>query len=210
MAGKLFYPSLLWNISDSPGTIYLSFDDGPIPEVTPWVLSLLKDYHAKATFFCIGDNIRKNPAVFRQVQSEGHSIGNHTYHHLNGWSTAETTYLENVLLAEKTIQTHQNTDPCKLLSSSQKLFRPPYGKITPNQIRQLKKRGYNIVMWDVISMDFDKNTSADRCLKNVITHATEGSIIVFHDSMKAFPILKQVLPKVLEYYSGKNFKFKAL
>lgn len=213
-AGKLLYPSLLWKIPDSPGTIYLTFDDGPIPEVTPWVLSLLKDFNAKATFFCIGENIRKNPTVFIQVLSEGHSIGNHTYNHLKGWKTSTKEYVKNVLLAEEIIRKVQisgfGKQPDPATYNRKKLFRPPYGKITPSQLKKVQRLDYKIVMWDVISMDFDNTFSAKECMKNVTKYSKDGSIIVFHDSIKAFTNLKEVLPEVLEYYGNKGFEFKAL
>lgn len=201
--GSLLAPSLLWNMPRNAKTIYLSFDDGPHPEITPWVLEKLHQYQAKATFFCVGENIQKFPEVFKQLISEGHSFGNHTHNHLKGWKTSTFRYLENVAVAETVIS--------KFLEIKDvKLFRPPYGKIKPSQIKELHKRNYKIVMWDALSVDFDASISAESCFKNVIENCKPGSIVVFHDSEKASKNLKTVLPKVLEYYSEKGFEFKGI
>ncbi len=202
--GSLLAPSLLWNTPRNTNTIYLSFDDGPHPEITSWVLSVLKDYDAKATFFCVGENILKYPKVFQQLISEGHSIGNHTHNHLKGWKTSTSYYLENTLKAENAISKYSKN------TNDQKLFRPPYGKIKPSQIIRLKKLGYKIVMWDALSADFDATISTEDCFKNVIENTKAGSIVVFHDSEKASEKLKSVLPRVLKYYSEKGFEFKGL
>ena len=224
--GKFFYPSLLWNLPKSGNTLYLTFDDGPIPEVTPWVLALLKEYHAKATFFCIGENIVIHPEVFDQILAEGHNVGNHSFNHLNGWKTPISTYIENVEKAEEIIfeklesrnqrqeSRHKKQDFRKenkeKRNKNLKLFRPPYGKITPKQIKLLQGQGFKIVMWEVISGDFDLNISPKDCLNNVIKNSKPGSIVVFHDSIKASANLKEVLPKVLEYFHQKGFEFKAI
>lgn len=191
-----FFASYLWRFSVSKKIVYLTFDDGPIPEVTDFVLTTLKNYNAKATFFCIGDNVRKHPTVFQNIINQGHAIGNHTFNHLKGWKTSTKNYIENVEKAEEYINS--------------KLFRPPYGKIKKLQAKALEKRGYTIVMWDVISADFDQNISNEKCLINVIKNATNGSIIVFHDSIKAKERLEFALPKVLDYFSRKGFEFKAI
>lgn len=195
---KKLYPQLTWDMSTGNRCIYLTFDDGPIPIVTPWVLNILQQYNAKATFFCIGDNVSKHPDEFEQVKAAGHAIGNHTYNHLKGWTTDDNTYLENFLLADKQLNTN--------------LFRPPYGRIKRSQIKSLKqaKPGLNIVMWDVLSGDFDINLQPEKCLQNVIKHTTDGSIVVFHDSIKAFGRLQYVLPKAMEYWSEKGYKFLPL
>jgi len=198
---KKLYPNRITNIK-AEKTIYLTFDDGPIPEITPWVLDILKQYNAKATFFCIGDNIRKHPEVFQQIIKEKHRVGNHTFNHLNGWKTSEEKYIENTLLAEKEIE--------KFSPQKTKLFRPPFGKIKNSQAAKLVKQNYTIVMWDVISGDFDTRISKDKCLSNVLKNASAGSTIVFHDSIKASESLKFTLPKVLDYYAEKGFDFKAL
>lgn len=222
-AGKLLFPSLLWNVPVTKKTLYLTFDDGPVPEITPWVLSLLKEYNAKATFFCIGENVNKYPNIFDQVIAEGHRIGNHTYNHLYGWKYSTEEYVENVVLAEKIIQEHTNNftektgaRPSKIqlkgnnLLYPKKLFRPPFGKITPGQIKQIKKLKYEIVMWEVISGDYDNSTRAEVCYKEVISQTKPGSIVVFHDSIKASANLKRILPQILEYYKTKGFVFEAL
>ena len=249
--GKFLYPSLLWNLPKTGNTLYLTFDDGPIPEVTPWVLALLKEYHAKATFFCIGENIEKHPEIFDQVLAEGHNVGNHSFNHLNGWKTPISTYIENVEKAKEIICVKQETrfkiqdfriekleerEKKKESGDSNqdnrtesieereekienrkenkvknvKLFRPPYGKITPKQIKTLQGQGFKIVMWEVISGDFDAKLSVENCINNVLKNSKPGSIVVFHDSLKASEKLKEVLPKILEYYHQKGFEFKAI
>ena len=202
--GKLFYPSLLWNKPEESNTIYLTFDDGPHPTITPWVISELKKHQAKATFFCVGENISKYPEVVAEIISAGHSCGNHTYNHLNGWRSSNEEYLENVSKAESTIT--------KQLGSKDrnKLFRPPYGKIRPSQIKALQNLDYKIVMWDVLSADFDAEISNEQCYRNVVKLGKPGSIVVFHDSNKASEKLKEVLPRVLNYFSEKGYSFKAL
>ena len=195
---KWYYPSLLWNKSRTEKVIYLTFDDGPIPNVTDFALKTLKSFNAKATFFCIGDNILKHPEVFKRVKNDGHAIGNHTFNHLKGWKTDNETYVQNTLKCHELTQTH--------------LFRPPYGRITKNQISNLKSRILNleIVMWDVLSGDFDINLSPEKCYQNVIKHTENGSIIVFHDSLKAFDRLEYTLPLILKYFTEKGFTFASL
>ena len=195
---KKMYPSLIWDMPNTTKSIYLTFDDGPIPEVTPFVLETLDRYNAKATFFCIGDNVRKYPEIFEQVKRAGHSIGNHTFNHLNGWKTDTNVYLENIELCNSFTET--------------KLFRPPYGRILPSQIKGIKKNypDTKIIMWDILSGDFDLNIDADKCFKNA-TQATEsGSIIVFHDSLKAYPRLKSALPRALEFWSNEGYRFASI
>ncbi|PKD20638.1 polysaccharide deacetylase [Salegentibacter salinarum] len=235
---RKLYPNRITRIQGKK-SIYLTFDDGPVPEITPWVLEQLKRYNAKATFFCIGDNIRKNPEIFQQLSKENHSIGNHTFNHLNGWKTKTEVYVENIIKTEKSLlenkkkkekreerraiknqpqdsrrETQKNPKPATCNSqsetSTQKLFRPPYGKIKNSQASALVTLNYKIVMWDVISGDFENRISKENCLKNVIDNASVGSTVVFHDSRKAFKNLKYTLPKVLEFYAEKGFSFKAL
>jgi len=194
-------------------TIYLTFDDGPTLEITEWTLNTLKEFNAKATFFCIGKNIENHPEAFQKIINEGHSIGNHTHNHLNGWKTNNTEYLVNALKAEKVISTtlnHQQptTRNQKLLSI--KLFRPPYGRIKASQAKELFKKGYKIIMWDVLSADFDQSISSKKCLNNVLKNTESGSIIVFHDSAKAEKHLKFVLPKVLKYFTKKGYQFSSI
>ncbi len=203
---KAFFPNYIWNIDTTENVMYLTFDDGPTPEVTDWVLHLLAQYNAKATFFCIGDNVQKYPEIFQRVIVAGHSIGNHTQNHLKGWKTKTKMYLDDVLKAQDTIsKQYQNTQ-----YEIQYLFRPPYGKIKPKQGKSILEKGYQIVMWDVLSFDWDKNVSQINCLNNVISKATKGSIVVFHDSAKASNNMKYALPKVLEHFSEKGYTFKAL
>lgn len=192
---KRTYPKYLWDFTSIEKNIYLTFDDGPTPEITSWVLAELKKYNAKATFFCIGKNVEQHPDLFKEVLAEGHTVGNHTYSHLNGWETKSFAYLKDVIKCGKVFQS--------------KLFRPPYGKITRFQAKAILS-DYTIVMWDVLSADFDKNCSPEKCLKNVIENAKKGSIIVFHDSLKAEKNLKYALPKVLEHFSKQGFQFKAI
>lgn len=195
---KKLYPQLTWDMPKTDRCIYLTFDDGPIPIVTPWVLNILQQYKAKATFFCIGDNVSKHPDEFEQVKNADHAIGNHTYNHLKGWDTDDKTYLQNFLVADE--QLHTN------------LFRPPYGRIKRSQIKLLKqaKPDLDIMMWDVLSGDFDINLHPEKCLQNVLKYTTDGSIVVFHDSIKAFGKLQHVLPKAMEYWSKEGYNFKPL
>jgi len=190
------FPNYTWRISEeSSKELYLTFDDGPIPEVTPWVLDQLEQYDAKATFFCVGDNIRKYPDVFRQVREEGHAVGNHTFNHLNGWNTDNIPYFHNVRHCANQVRSV--------------LFRPPYGRLKPKQA-QFLQRHYRIIMWDVLSGDFDPNLSKESCLRNVTRHARGGSIVVFHDSLKAQEKLQYVLPRVLDHFSREGYTFSAL
>jgi peptidoglycan/xylan/chitin deacetylase (PgdA/CDA1 family) len=201
---KRIFSNYCWDIPNKENKVYLTFDDGPTPEITEWVLSELKKHNAKATFFCIGNNIEKHPDIFEKVINDGHVIGNHTYDHLMGWKTATEAYLENSLLCDTQIKksTAQN--------SQSKLFRPPYGKITKSQSAHLRQLGYKIVMWDVLSADFDRNISPEKCLQNVIKNVKSGSVIVFHDSVKASQNLKFALPKTLEYLKENNFTFDVI
>ncbi|WP_339875887.1 polysaccharide deacetylase family protein [Olleya marilimosa] len=193
------FPKYIWKKASLTKTIYLTFDDGPTPKITQWTLDILKKYNAKATFFCIGDNIKKYPELFKSVYNDGHTIGNHTFNHLKGWRTDTNSYLKNT---EKTQQL--------ITSNSKQLFRPPFGKIKRKQAKQLIKRGYKIVMWSVISYDWEVKVTPEQCLENVIKNSVSGSIIVFHDSIKASKNMQYALPKVLEHFSSKGYQFKAL
>lgn len=199
---KKLFSNFVWDNPCEGKTVYLTFDDGPIPEATPWVLELLKQHDIKATFFCIGDNIDKYPDTFKQVIDEGHSIGNHTYNHLNGWNTENDIYRENFKKCEDAIQKSYHADV--------KLFRPPYGKIKTAQAKELKKLGYKIIMWDVLSADFDRTITPKQCLNNVINNATNGSIIIFHDSIKASDNMRYALPQAITYLKEKGFNFGVL
>jgi len=195
---KKLYPALTWHVKPGNSSIFLTFDDGPIPIVTPFVLKILRGYNAKATFFCIGDNVIKHPNVFEQVKNDGHAIGNHTYNHLNGWETSNEVYIANTLKTDEILHTD--------------LFRPPYGRIKRSQVSWLKKERPNMqfIMWDVLSGDFDINLDPEKCLANVLQHTKPGSIVVFHDSLKAFPRLEYVLPRVMEAWAKKGYRFESL
>jgi peptidoglycan/xylan/chitin deacetylase (PgdA/CDA1 family) len=208
---KKLFPDYIWEISTNKKELYLTFDDGPTPDITHWVLDTLKPFHAKVTFFCIGDNVNKHPELFHQIINEGHSIGNHTHNHIKGWKTKTKLYLENVLEAEKTIneQIHHSSFIIHH-SPLVNIFRPPYGQITPKQGKQLMALGYKIVMWDVLSFDWDKTVSNQECLDHIISKSKNGSIVVFHDSIKASNNMKFALPKVLKHFTEKGFSFKAI
>lgn len=212
---KKLFPSFIWDKypnknlvpdgipSEKPGrtgetgkkVIYLTFDDGPVAGVTEWVLQLLKQYNAKATFFCVGKNVVKQPAVFQQIIQQRHSVGNHTYHHPSGWRTPAKEYLADV-------------EKCAALVHS-KLFRPPYGILRPSQYSKLITQ-YSIIMWDVISGDFDQKLAKEKCLAKCIRYTRNGSIIGFHDSVKAEEKLKYVLPQYLKHFSSQGYRFEAL
>lgn len=199
---KKIFNNLVWDIPNSENKIYLTFDDGPIPSVTEWVLDVLKSENIKATFFCIGDNIKKYPEIYKRILTEGHQIGNHTFNHLNGWKTKTNYYIENFKLCE--------TEHSKLNPQHSFLFRPPYGKIKPSQSKEIRQLGYKIIMWDVLSYDFDQNISEEECLKKVISNTAQGSIIVFHDSLKAEKNLKYALPKAIQILKNKGFTFDVI
>ncbi len=189
------FPKYTFSIPTTEKVLYLTFDDGPIPEVTPWVLEQLAAYSAKATFFVVGKNVEQNPAIFQRITKEGHSIGNHTFNHFNGWKTNRQTYLDDVKKCAEVIDTP--------------LFRPPYGKLKLSQAKYLLKQ-YRIIIWDILSGDFDTKISSEQCLNNVLRQSKHGSIIVFHDSLKAAKHLQFVLPKVLDFYHQKGFIFRAI
>ena len=197
---KKLYSSRIWSIDTNEKKIYLTFDDGPHPTITPFVLGELKKYGAKATFFCIGKNVVSYPGVYQQILDEGHRTGNHTQNHLNGWQTVNDIYFSDI--EEATL--HINSD----------LFRPPYGRIRSSQAKYIRramdKETAKIVMWDVLSGDFDKSTTPEQCLKNVVEKTNDGSVIVFHDSVKAWEKLSYTLPRILEHFSRKGFTFSAI
>ena len=199
---KKMFPNYVWDIPTNTKELYLTFDDGPTPNITKWTLDLLKQYNAKATFFCIGDNIENHPGIFQNIIKDGHTIGNHTQHHVKGWKTKTKAYITDVLEAEKQIELQQ--------SKRSNLFRPPYGQIKPKQGKKLIALDYKIIMWDVLSFDWQKEISGEDCLNNVISKSKEGSIIVFHDSIKASKNMMYALPKVLEYFSEAGYQFKTL
>lgn len=197
---KKLFSSYEWNFSRKEDVVYLSFDDGPHPVITPWVLDQLKSFDAKASFFCIGNNVKQYPKVYNRILDEGHAVGNHTFHHLNGWQTTNEKYLDDISKAAKLIHTN--------------LFRPPYGKIRASQSAKISDAMHTdharIIMWDVLSADFDVSISTEQCLNYVLRHTRAGSIIVFHDSEKAFVHLKELLPATLEFLKNKGLKAKKI
>jgi peptidoglycan-N-acetylglucosamine deacetylase len=203
---KRIFPNYVWDIPNRDHKVFLTFDDGPTPEITEWTLGQLKKYNAKATFFCIGNNIEKHPGIFQKVIQEGHAIGNHTFNHLKGWKTSTSDYIENIEKCSSSISNHSEKKNSQQPSTvNQQLFRPPYGKIKPSQSIRLRALGFKIIMWDIISYDFDKTISQEKCLDNVLRNVQSGSIIVFHDSVKAQQNLKYALPKTLEHLKAKGF-----
>ena len=209
LVAKKMFPNYVWDIATNNKVIYLTFDDGPTAEITPWVLDTLKKFNAKATFFCIGKNIETHPDIFQNILNDGHVIGNHTFNHVKGWKTKTKNYLADVDKAQKTIE-FQKSDIINHQSPIINLFRPPYGQITPSQGKELITLGYKIIMWDVLSFDWDASTNEASCLKNVISKATKGSIVVFHDSIKASKNMQYTLPKVLAYFTKKGYTFSPL
>lgn len=195
---KWYYKGLTWHKDRTKKIVYLTFDDGPVPIVTDFVLNTLKTHHCKATFFCIGDNIRKHPDIFERLKAEGHAIGNHTFNHLNGWQTATDIYAANFLACQQLTKTH--------------LFRPPYGRITKAQIRTLRQidPDLQLIMWDTLSGDFDTGIYAAQCTSNVLSYTRNGSIIVFHDSLKAFDRLRTALPATLMALKEQGYGFGVL
>ncbi len=191
---KAYYSQLVWQMPNNDAAVYLTFDDGPHPSITPFVLDELKKNNAKATFFCIGKNVVTHPDVYQRIKEEGHTIANHTHNHLNGWNTNTEEYIKNIKLASKHIDST--------------LYRPPYGRIRVNQIKQLSD--FRIYMWDVLSADFDKKITPEQCLTNVTNNVKPGSIVVFHDSEKAWERMSYALPQVIKYCKQNNWTLKAL
>lgn len=189
------FPNFTWKIETKKPVIYLTFDDGPIPEVTPWVLEQLEKFDAKATFFCVGENVIKNPEIFKSVKAAGHTIGSHTFNHLSGWSADNIPYFHNVRRGASITKSE--------------LFRPPYGRLKRSQA-QFLQRHYKVVMWDVLAGDWDPNISSEQCYRNVINNASPGSIVVLHDSLKSKENLEYALPRILEHFSGLGYRFENL
>jgi peptidoglycan/xylan/chitin deacetylase (PgdA/CDA1 family) len=195
---KKLYPERVWKIKTDEKVLYLTFDDGPNPDASLFVLEQLEKYDAKATFFCIGKNVKENFQIYETILNKGHKTGNHTFHHLNGWKTGDKKYIDDILNAAKIIDSD--------------LFRPPYGRITKFQAKAIsgEKLHLKTIMWDVLSGDFDPSVTGENCYLNVINNAKAGSIIVFHDSLKSLPAVKYALPLILKYYSEKGYQFNIL
>lgn len=183
-------PGLMFRVETRQPEVFLTFDDGPIEGLTPWILDCLAEFGAKATFFMVGENVERNPHLVKRVLMEGHSVGNHTFNHLNGFRTRLSTYLDNVNLCESSIQSH-------LQETNARLFRPPYGCILPRQAYQIRKMGYRIVMWDILSKDYDSSVKPNEVVTNVLEHIRPGSIIVMHDNIKAAYNVRNSLPQIL-------------
>lgn len=196
---KKMYPGMIWDIpTREEKVMYLTFDDGPNETATPFVLEQLKKYNAKATFFCVGNNVMQHPVLYKQLLNEGHVTGNHTFNHVNGWKVSDDVYFKDIIDAKKYIDSY--------------LFRPPYGRITRFQSKHLRETALKmkVIMWDVVSGDFDTTITPARCTQNVLKNARAGSIVVFHDSVKAFPNLKEALPATLDHFSAKGYRFEAI
>jgi peptidoglycan-N-acetylglucosamine deacetylase len=197
---RKLYSNYVWRMNTKEREVFLTFDDGPHPQITPWVLDQLAQYDAKASFFCIGQNVERYPDVYREIMAQGHSIGNHTHHHLNGWRTKKEIYWQDISTAAGMIDTD--------------LFRPPYGRIKKSQAKgiaqAMNRERARIIMWDVLSGDFDRNFSPEKCVQHVLKHVEPGSIVVFHDSEKAFPNLKEMLPEVLKKLKAGGYKCRPI
>lgn len=204
---KPLYPGAIWDFyfkengenafeKTDKGVIYLTFDDGPNPDTTKWILDLLLQYNAKATFFCLGKNVRNHPELFQKIKDQGHQIGNHTFQHLNGFNTKTKIYIQDVFEAAKLIDSQ--------------LFRPPYGKLSPKQFNQLSENNFKTIFWSHITYDFDKVLATAKRQKKTLKRVKNGSIVVFHDSDKAFPQLENELPTLLEHWHQEGYRFEGL
>lgn len=193
---KKIFPAYVWDIPTCEKVLYLTFDDGPTPGITDWVLNTLAEHKAKASFFCIGKNVKAHQEIYNRILKEGHTVGNHTHTHIKGWHNRTPAYINNVIEAANYIDSN--------------LFRPPYGEITISKGKQLRKLGYQIIMWDVVAIDWDIGVSKEKVANNVLRNAKKGSIIVFHDSIKAEKNMKYALQKTLDYFINKGYEFKAL
>lgn len=207
-----FFHNYSWRIDTKKKEIFLTFDDGPVPDFTPWVLKTLRKSEAKATFFCVGENIQKHPRIYKDILEAGHAVGNHTFNHLVGWKTPTEKYVKNILKAEGYIHGNSKRGSSKKDDSKKglKLFRPPHGRIRPLQAKILRKKGYKIIMWDVLSGDFDQRLSKEECFELTVKSIQNGSIVVFHDSDKSFRILNYVLPRLLKHFQERGYTFKSL
>lgn len=187
---KTLFSDFIWNIDTKEKEVFVTFDDGPIPELTPWVLDVLAEYNFKASFFVVGENVHKYPEIYDRIIREGHTVGNHTYNHMNGWLTDQNTYLENIQKCDMLVQSN--------------FFRPPYGKMRRGQSAVIKKEK-TIIMWDVLSGDFDPSITKEKCLSNVLDNYAPGSIVVFHDNVKAEKNLHYTLPRFLQHLSDNGY-----
>ena len=194
------YPGLVWHKRSQHKEIFLTFDDGPIPGLTPFVLATLAEFNVRATFFCVGDNLRKHSEIAKEAVSQGHRLGNHTFNHLDGWKTQNNVYVENIEKCDQYLPE---------VGTARPLFRPPYGKINRSQIK-IVRQAYDIIMWDVLSWDFSRKISPESCLKNSIKATAKGSIVLFHDNWKAEKNLEYALPRYIEHFVSKGFVFKTL
>lgn len=191
---RMLFPKSIWRIiNEEQKMVYLTFDDGPIPQITPWVLDLLDQYNIKATFFCVGDNVRKHPDTYNEILKRGHKVGNHTYNHLQGWKTFGRTFVNNVRLGSTYIKSN--------------LFRPPHGHMFIYQLTHLHFIGYKTIMWDVVTRDYSNRVTPQQVYSNVIKHTRNGSIIVFHDSLKAEQNLRYALPRSIEWLLKQGYSF---
>jgi len=198
---KRLLPGYTWHKQPEGKTLFITFDDGPVPVVTPFVLEQLKAYNARATFFCVGDNLSKHPEIAEQLLREGHVLANHTFNHLKGWQTSTSDYLQNIRACEAELSKFQVL---------KRLFRPPYGRITGKQAAKLRQEGYELIMWDVLTNDYDNSLAPEECLQKSIKFTENGSIVVFHDSVKAQRNLMYVLPRYLEHFAKQGYTFEAL
>ena len=199
---KAIFPSILWNGNRGRKVIYLTFDDGPTAEATPYVISMLEKYNARATFFCVGDNIRKHHSIFNNVVTRGHCIGNHTFNHMNGWHERTEDYIKNIELCTEIIRSSG-------YPKAVKFFRPPFGKMGIGQYIKIRK-SYRIVLWDILTWDYNPGNSPVLLLRRVVRNIMPGSVVVFHDSIKSLPALQRLLEPVLNHFTEKGFAFHAL
>jgi peptidoglycan/xylan/chitin deacetylase (PgdA/CDA1 family) len=193
---RKMFPMLIWSFPEEENkTVFLTFDDGPTVGLTPWVLDKLDEYNAKATFFCLGKNVEQHPDEYSMIVARGHAAGNHSYSHIKGWGNSVSSYVQDFDLASEFIDSN--------------LIRPPYGRLTPNQARVLNER-YKLIMWDILSRDYSRTVSRRGCVRNVVKHLRPGSIIVFHDSLKAQRNLKYALPRVLEILQNEQYECRKI
>lgn len=191
----LIAPNVTWKVKTNDKVLYLTFDDGPHPSITPMVLGILEEYNAKATFFCVGDNVTKYPEIFNEIISKGHAVGNHTFNHIKGWQSTNQFYIDNIKKAAEVIPSN--------------LFRPPFGRIKPSQIKLLKK-DYRIVMWSILTRDYDKNLNPYTALKHLNKLTKPGDVVVFHDSEKAKENMLVMLKGMLQHFHQQQYQFKTL